>query len=297
MPDKNQLKCLFPSLITNKLEQKENVEYQWFETENTDVIGINKEEMNQETTDLLSIFLKPVTPEEAMLTDREKQWTQLLRNKKKRQAAEWPSAYRFILFSIEDLGPEKEIIKEAFQSLFPQEVPLLWTSDREGFMVEEIFSDDQEVLEFEGIPEVLMSDFYTKIHFFISEFSSDLDQASSILTWSEHGAEIAKKHKLGSVLTYKDIIPFLYLEALPKEQWEHIRRAVFKEIEDEKELLQTIRVFLESGSNTTLASKKLYMHRNSLQYRVDKFIDKTGINIKQFDGAIVTFLALLHMDY
>lgn len=292
-----QLKRIYPSTIVQKRAEVENEEYLWFETKDAEIVGIKREELDVQASELLSLFLQPVHSDQPVQTVREKAWATLLNENEKAEAIKWPASYRFILFSIEDSNPEKEIVQEALQSLFPQEMPLLWNSDREGYIIEEVYSEDQEMISFEGIPDVLMSDFYTNIHFFISEFSNELSHAAEIIKWSEHGAGLAKEHKLGAVITYKDIIPYFYLDALPSQQWNHIRRAIFKEIESDKELLQTIRVFLEAGSNTSLAAKKLYMHRNSLQYRVDKFMEKTGLDIKQFEGAVITYLALLHMNY
>ncbi|MER2142109.1 MAG: helix-turn-helix domain-containing protein, partial [Priestia megaterium] len=45
--------------------------------------------------------------------------------------------------------------------------------------------------------------------------------------------------------------------------------------------------------NVSLAAKKLYMHRNSLQYRIEKFIDRTHLDIKHFTGAVSAYLAIL----
>jgi DNA-binding PucR family transcriptional regulator len=33
--------------------------------------------------------------------------------------------------------------------------------------------------------------------------------------------------------------------------------------------------------NASLTAKRLFIHRNSLQYRIDKFIERTGIDIRQ----------------
>ncbi|WP_226576675.1 PucR family transcriptional regulator [Halobacillus litoralis] len=294
-----QLEQIYPSIMTDIRDQDEKPpHYLWFKTDSEEIIGIKKDEIHAHDSHLLSIFLTPVHFEQASMTERERHWTTYLESREYRpEVMNWPHNYRFMLFRIEDPSTDKEIIKEAFQSLFPQKMPLLWISEWEGFIIEEIFSDQQEVLSFEGIPDVLMSDFYTNIQFFLSEFSDNLNDAPQILEWAKRGAEIARDHKLHAVVTYKDIIPYLYLEALPDDQWKHIKRSVFAEVLDDKELLQTVRVFLEAGSNTTLAAKKLYMHRNSLQYRVDKFIEKTGLDIKQFNGALITYLALLQLDY
>jgi DNA-binding PucR family transcriptional regulator len=64
-------------------------------------------------------------------------------------------------------------------------------------------------------------------------------------------------------------------------------------VKDDGDLLETIKVYLECNLNVSLAAKKLYMHRNSLQYRIEKFIDRTHLDIKHFTGAVSAYLAIL----
>ncbi|MBQ7995781.1 MAG: helix-turn-helix domain-containing protein [Bacilli bacterium] len=59
--------------------------------------------------------------------------------------------------------------------------------------------------------------------------------------------------------------------------------ALFKEVS--RELLQTAFVFLRCGLNATLASEKLIIHRNTFNYRLAKFIDKTGLDIRDYHNA------------
>ncbi len=42
--------------------------------------------------------------------------------------------------------------------------------------------------------------------------------------------------------------------------------------------------------NSSSTSKKLYMHRNTLNYRIDNFIEATKINVKTFKGANAVYL-------
>jgi DNA-binding PucR family transcriptional regulator len=80
---------------------------------------------------------------------------------------------------------------------------------------------------------------------------------------------------------------------LPKE----LSEKLFLELEDvfqeDPEMFVTIRTFLENNLNASVTAKKLYIHRNTLQYRVDKFTEKTGIGLKDFYGAFTVFLACL----
>ncbi len=47
----------------------------------------------------------------------------------------------------------------------------------------------------------------------------------------------------------------------------------------------TAQAFVSCGLNATLASKKLYVHRNTFNYRLKKFIDLTGLDIRDFHNA------------
>ncbi len=92
---------------------------------------------------------------------------------------------------------------------------------------------------------------------------------------------------------YIKAIPYLVMQHLSDEEKHLLYHSILHTVIEEEELLKTIQVFLESNSNTTLAAKKMFMHRNSLQYRVDKFIEKTGIDVKKFDGALAVYLCLI----
>ncbi|GAA3330198.1 hypothetical protein GCM10020331_081790 [Ectobacillus funiculus] len=86
---------------------------------------------------------------------------------------------------------------------------------------------------------------------------------------------------------------FIFLE----KQDVHLLPLLFGETQDDQELLTTVRTYLECNLNVSFAAKKKqYMHRNSVQYRVDKFIERTGIDIKTFKGAVAVYMALLMQD-
>lgn len=59
-------------------------------------------------------------------------------------------------------------------------------------------------------------------------------------------------------------------------------------------MIETIKTFLENNQNVGLAAKALYVHRNTLTQRLDKFYQATGFNLKLFmDGFIIYHLLLV----
>ncbi len=56
------------------------------------------------------------------------------------------------------------------------------------------------------------------------------------------------------------------------------------------ESINTCLGFVENNFNASLAAKKMYMHRNTLNYRIDNFINKTEIDIKNFKSGMALYL-------
>lgn len=55
----------------------------------------------------------------------------------------------------------------------------------------------------------------------------------------------------------------------------------------DSEMINTIEVFFGCGLNTSESAKKLFIHRNTLIYRLDKIMKFTGFDIRDFASAVV----------
>ena len=68
-----------------------------------------------------------------------------------------------------------------------------------------------------------------------------------------------------------------------------------KEIFEDEEMLNTAETFLQNSLNVSETSRNLYMHRNTLLYRLDKIEKATGFNLRSFSDAVsFRVLTLLH---
>ncbi len=59
-----------------------------------------------------------------------------------------------------------------------------------------------------------------------------------------------------------------------------------REVFEDEEMLNTAESFLQSSLNVSETSRNLYMHRNTLLYRLDKIEKITGLNIRSFSDAV-----------
>ena len=61
--------------------------------------------------------------------------------------------------------------------------------------------------------------------------------------------------------------------------------------------LETINKFFENNLNVSETSRKLYVHRNTLVYRLEKIKKLTGLDLREFDHAIVFKVAMMVKKY
>jgi DNA-binding PucR family transcriptional regulator len=61
----------------------------------------------------------------------------------------------------------------------------------------------------------------------------------------------------------------------------------------DNEIINTIERFIENDLNISETAKKLYVHRNTLIYRLDKIYKETGSDIRNFKEAVVFIIAFL----
>ena len=65
----------------------------------------------------------------------------------------------------------------------------------------------------------------------------------------------------------------------------------------DEETLVTINKFFENSQNVSETSRQLYIHRNTLVYRLDKLQKSTGLDLRVFEDAITFKIALMVVKY
>lgn len=65
----------------------------------------------------------------------------------------------------------------------------------------------------------------------------------------------------------------------------------------DEETLNTINQFFENNLNVSETSRKLFVHRNTLVYRIEKLQKSTGLDLRNFDDALTFKIALMVVNY
>lgn len=291
----NKLRKVFKTLHLYKEGTSQlDLEYKWFTTPEHEIIGIHKEELTTKDLALLTAFLSPYNIQFPVLTGVEKKWKALIYPTEftENPTIEIDHAYRFVYFTIQKNQSNPVSFNDAIYEMFGMKIPILWMSGHEGIIIEEQMQEEDRI-SYEQIIDVLMSDLYVKINFFVGPFKNDLEAVDEYYQMIIEAAKIAIRYSNEAVMTYIEAIPYLFINHTEENLRSEIGKTVLQEYIDDEETLKMIETFVQCNLNISETSKELHMHRNSLQYRLDRFYEKTGIDVRQFSQAMTVYLVLL----
>ena len=103
-----------------------------------------------------------------------------------------------------------------------------------------------------------------------------------------------------TMMSYENLGIGRLIYQLPTTLCEMFLSEVFKKgsVESlDEETLFTIQKFFENNLNVSETSRKLFVHRNTLVYRLEKIKKLTGLDLREFDNAIMLKVALMVKQY
>lgn len=128
----------------------------------------------------------------------------------------------------------------------------------------------------------------------IKEISMSYKEAEAALKIGyifEKDKYIVSYHKLGiGRLIYQ--MPTKLCEMFLDEVFKDVKMSDF-----DPELIQTVQMFFECNLNVSETARQLYIHRNTLVYRLDKIEKMIGLDLRRFDHAIIFKIAMLVHQY
>lgn len=144
-----------------------------------------------------------------------------------------------------------------------------------------IIAEMKEDISFYDVISNTNQEFYLNLSLYesiefqtIEELLKDLKNKSSIL-------EFDKVYLNEKILIYNRFKPIFD---------EKTRQEMLKEFYYDQEFLHMIKVFLEKNQNSSEASKALYLHRNTLNNRIEKFYKITGYDLRKFEDAALIYI-------
>lgn len=152
-----------------------------------------------------------------------------------------------------------------------------------------------------SIADTLSSEFYTRVNVGIGTIVTGVKDLARSFKEAQTALEVGKVFDTDKVIVSYDNLGIARLiYHLPTTLCETFLQEVFKRGSIEAldhETLFTIQRFFENNLNVSETSRKLFVHRNTLVYRLEKIKKLTGLDLREFDHAIIFKIALMVKKY
>ena len=152
-----------------------------------------------------------------------------------------------------------------------------------------------------AMEEILKTELYIKSVIGIGTIAEHLRELADSYKEAQTAIEVGKVFDTEkSIMHYENLGIGRLIYQLPTTLCEIFLSEVFKKnsIDSlDQETLFTINKFFENNLNVSETSRKLFVHRNTLVYRLEKIKKLTGLDLRQFDHAIVFRVALMVRQY
>ena len=195
---------------------------------------------------------------------------------------------------------------DVVQNLFPDKAKdfVINISEKDIALVKEVRpGTDPKDLEklARSIVDTLGSEFYTQAIVGIGTTVEGIKDLAGSFKEAQVALEVGKVFdNERAIIRYDHLGVARLIYQLPTTLCEMFLREVFKRgsIESlDQETLFTIQKFFENNLNVSETSRKLFVHRNTLVYRLEKIKRLTGLDLREFDDAIVFKVALMVKKY
>ena len=151
------------------------------------------------------------------------------------------------------------------------------------------------------IEETMKTELFIKTVISISTVANHLRELADAYKEAQTAIEVGKVFDTEkTIITYENLGIGRLIYQLPTTLCDIFLSEVFqKNTIDalDQETLFTINKFFENNLNVSETSRKLFVHRNTLVYRLEKIKKLTGLDLREFDDAIIFKVALMVKKY
>lgn len=153
----------------------------------------------------------------------------------------------------------------------------------------------------EVIVDMLNTEAMSRVHVAFGTIVKDLKEVSKSYKEAKMALDVGKIfYSDKKVIAYSNLGIGRLIYQLPMPLCKMFIKEIFSDKtpdEFDEETLSTINKFFENNLNVSETSRQLYIHRNTLVYRLDKLQKSTGLDLRVFDDAITFKIALMVVKY
>lgn len=210
------------------------------------------------------------------------------------------------VFLVRQRGKTDVAVVELLQSMFPdaQQEFVVSVNETDIAVIRQVAPDTnaEELTRLaKTIEERLKTELFVRTTIGIGTVAEHLRELADSYKEAQVAIEVGKVFDTEkTVINYENLGIGRLIYQLPTTLCEIFLSEVFKKnsIESlDQETLFTINMFFENSLNVSETSRKLFVHRNTLVYRLEKIKKLTGLDLREFDDAIIFKVALMVKKY
>ena len=211
-----------------------------------------------------------------------------------------------VVILIKFYGKNDVVPFDMVQNMFPDKNKdyVISVSEHDIVLVKEVKPghDSRELEKIaKNISDTLSSEFYAKVSIGIGTAVDNIKDLARSFKEAQVAIEVGKVFDTEkNIISYENLGIGRLIYQLPTTLCEMFLQEVFKKgsLESlDRETLMTIQCFFENNLNVSETSRKLFVHRNTLVYRLEKIRKLTGLDLREFEHAITFKVALMVKKY
>ena len=211
-----------------------------------------------------------------------------------------------IVMLIKFIGKNEIIPYQMVQNMFPDKNKdyVISVGESDIVLVKEVKPNyDTRAIEkiAQSISDTFGTEFYTKVSIGIGTAVESIKDLARSYKEAQVAIEVGKVFDTEkNIVSYENLGIGRLIYQLPTTLCEMFLSEVFKKgsIETlDRETLLTIQCFFENNLNVSETSRKLFVHRNTLVYRLEKVRKLTELDLREFDHAITFKVAMMVKKY
>ncbi len=208
-----------------------------------------------------------------------------------------------IVYIVQIPGNETGVI-QLLQNMFPEQDFIINIDNKNIVIIKSLSGNNNKdfiIKTAQSIVDTINSELLLKVYVGIGTPVKSINDIAHSYSESRLALEIGRVFDGDKyILSYGELGIGRLIYQLPSKLCELFLDEIFQkeglEVLDD-ETLQTIDKFFENNLNVSETSRQLFVHRNTLVYRLDKIERLTGLDLRKFDDAVVFKVAALVRKY
>lgn len=272
----DRIKSIFPTAVHRSEDASGDLD--WFETQDGTLFGLPAFELSEREQKLLTLWATPILQSDP----HQRKWQAILQD----ETFRFEQPFRLISLSLQEAEEEAlESFVNIVRDFMPHAEVILMSTRHIELIEQTPFVDLQE---FEDVLRAIASDCFIEAHAIYSE----RPQGSLAHVYRQH--QLLMPYARMSTKTYPaSQLLYHYLLQQDSKERMHLTAPLMQMLD--LSTIELLEALFRHSLNVSHTAKALFMHRNTLNYRLDRLFETTGYDARTFyDASLLQLIVMLH---